>query len=67
MSEKKSLMPIPKVLGGGVGGAATIVLVWILGHFAHLELPDAVSTALGVLVSVGLAYVIPGAKDNRDW
>jgi hypothetical protein len=50
------LTPTRKVAAGGVGGAATIVLVWLAGMFG-LEMPPEVAAALTVLLGTGAAYL----------
>ncbi|GAB3670225.1 hypothetical protein [Saccharopolyspora tripterygii] len=50
--------PQPKVAAGGVGGMAAIVVVWILSSVG-LEMPEAVATAIGALITAGVAYLMP--------
>jgi len=61
---KTSWVPIPKVTGGAISGAVTTIVLWLLDAFAHFELPVPVTAAIGVLVTVGVAYVIPS---EREW
>ena len=53
-----SWKPIPKVIGGTVAGAATVILLWLLG-LAHVQVPDAVGAAIGVVLTSITAYLIP--------
>lgn len=62
--DKASLRPTAKVGGGAVAGAATTIVLWVLEAYAHVQLPVPVASAIGVLVALGVAYMIP---DNRDW
>lgn len=55
-------VPTAKVAGGAVGGAVTTIVLWLLETYAHLQLPVPVSAAVGVLVTLGVAYLIPGAQ-----
>jgi hypothetical protein len=55
-----SWAPVAKVKGGGVAGAASVVVLYVLEEFAHLQLPGLVQAAIGVLVTAGVAYVVPG-------
>lgn len=55
-----SLKPTPKVAAGGAAGAASILLVWILGQ-SGLDVPAEVAAALTVLIGTGAAYM---KRDN---
>lgn len=55
-----SWAPVAKVKGGGVAGAASVVVLYALEEFAHLQLPGLVQAAIGVLVTAGVAYLVPG-------
>lgn len=61
-----SWVPVAKVKGGGVAGASTVVVLWALEQFAHLQLPGVVQAAVGVLVTAGFAYLVPGADTAED-
>lgn len=54
MSESRT--PQRKVAAGGAAGAASIVLVWILGQ-AGISVPPEVASALTVLLGTGAAYL----------
>ena len=51
-----SLKPEPKVVAGGTAGAATIILIYIVGLFG-IEMPAEVGSAITVLISFVAAYV----------
>lgn len=50
-------------VGGGVGGAASVVLVWCLQTFAQVPVPTEVGMAFGTLIMTALAVFIPTAKE----
>lgn len=54
--------PTLKVGGGGIGGAASIIVLWLLDSYTPLDVPDAAAAAIGVLVTFGVAYLLPGAN-----
>lgn len=54
-------MPKRKVMAGAAAGAATVVLAWLLKDFAHLDMPAEVSSALTVLFSFVVSYLVPEA------
>ncbi len=56
MMTEKSGVPTSKVAAAGVGGAAALVLTYLLGLFG-LDLPAEVASALTTLVAFGAAYV----------
>lgn len=53
MDSKK---PQPKVVAGGVAGAAVVVLVWA-ASMSGLEIPAEVAGALIVLISFAAGYL----------
>jgi hypothetical protein len=53
-----SLAPTSKVTAAGVGGAAALIVVWVLSLF-HVDVPTLVSAALTLVASFGAGYVIP--------
>lgn len=61
VSEKKSKRPQQKVAAGAAAGAATVVLVWVLG-MAGVVVPPEVASAITVLIGSGAAYM---KRDNR--
>lgn len=50
------MTPEPKVLAGGVAGALTVVLVWVLGAVG-VDMPPEVASAVTVLIGTGAAYL----------
>lgn len=53
---ENSKTPQPKVVAGGVAGAAVIVLVWAAGQL-NVELPPEVAAALVSVTSFVASYV----------
>lgn len=51
-----SRKPHPKVAAGGAAGAASIVLVYVLGEFG-LAIPAEVASALTVLIGFAGGYL----------
>jgi hypothetical protein len=48
--------PQPKVVAGGIAGAATIILVWVAGILG-VDVPAEVASAFTVLVSFAAGYL----------
>lgn len=57
--------PYDKVAAGGVAGAATIVLVWLLG-LAGVDMPPEVASAATALLGWLAAYWLPERRRFRD-
>lgn len=53
---KESRRPQPKVVAGGVAGATSIVLVYLLGE-AGIVLPNEVAQAMTVLITFIGSYL----------
>lgn len=66
--EKTDLKPQPKVIaatiGGGVGTAVGTIAVWIIEASAHIDIPNEVELAIGVVLTAGLAFVSGYFKKN---
>lgn len=56
MSASTGKLPQPKVVAGGVAGAASIVLVYALSE-AGITVPNEVAQALTVLISFAASYM----------
>jgi putative flippase GtrA len=52
-----SIAPTTKVTAGGVAGALTVLVVWILG-LLHVPVPPEVASALTVVISFVASYLI---------
>lgn len=48
-----------KAVAAGAAGAATIILVWVLGQFAHVSVPPEVASAFTTLIASGATYLTP--------
>lgn len=55
-----SRKPHPKVAAGGIAGAASILIVFVLGQVG-VDVPAEVASAITVLISGVAAYVKQGA------
>lgn len=42
---------------GGLGGAITVILVWLLNSFAGIEVPNEVAQAFSVIITVALTLM----------
>ena len=64
-----SVTPTTKVAAGGVAGAITVLLVWILGMF-NVAVPPEVSSAFTVIISFAASYFVrervPVAANNPN-
>lgn len=60
---KSSLAPHPKVIVGTLAGAATAILVWVLNTYAKANIPGEIGSAITVVISSVLAYIIPGGAE----
>lgn len=52
-----SIAPTTKVTAGGVAGALTVLVVWVLG-LLHVPVPPEVASALTVVISFVASYLI---------
>lgn len=63
-----SMAPSTKVAAGGVAGALTVLVVWILG-LLHVPVPPEVVSALTVIISFIASYFVrqrvPAAAANN--
>lgn len=62
MSTPTEWKPSPKVVGGGVGGAVTTIVLWLLDELTPLSLPTVVAAAISLLVTTGIAYLVPSGN-----
>jgi hypothetical protein len=66
-TNQPSMAPTTKVAAGGVAGALTVLVVWILG-LLHVTVPPEVASALTVVISFATSYIVrervPVAADN---
>jgi putative flippase GtrA len=51
-----------KVQAGGLGGAVTVVIVWLLGAIANVDVPAEVASAFTVIISTGIGYAVREPK-----
>lgn len=50
-------VPTRKVTAGAIGGAASIIVVWMIGVLG-LEVPAEVASAFTTVISFGLGYMV---------
>lgn len=58
--QTESAVPVRKVTAGGVGAAATTIIIWIISLFG-VQVPLIVAGALITIISFGVAYLVPAA------
>ncbi|MDX8050395.1 hypothetical protein SK571_13470 [Lentzea sp. BCCO 10_0798] len=61
-----SRVPVRKVGAGGAAGAAATVVLWVLTDLVHLQVPAGVAAAISVLVTAGVAYLVPGKASTGE-
>lgn len=52
-----NVTPQPKVIAGGIAGAVTIVLLWVLGTYAGVQVPQEVAAAMTTLFGFAASYL----------
>jgi hypothetical protein len=55
-NRRYQVTPQPKVVAGGIAGAATIILVWVAGMLG-VDVPAEVASAFTVLVSFAASFL----------
>ncbi len=59
-----SALPVRKVSAGGLAGALTAIIVWILSAAFKIDIPPAIASAITVVIGFIVAYLVPpGAND----
>lgn len=51
-----TLAPTNKVLAGGIAGACSVILIYVLGEFG-IEMPPEVASAITFLLATGAGYM----------
>lgn len=62
MARTTTNYPTQKVTAVGVTGAISIVLVWALHQFAHLDMPAEVASAVTTILAFLAGYLTPPAN-----
>lgn len=62
----KSSMPIRKVMVGGLAGALSILITWIVSTFIipGVEIPDGISQSFTVIMTFIVSYFVPSAASE---
>ena len=60
----RTAAPVRKVASGTLAGAITTVVVYAFDTISGRDLPDAVVAALVVIVSFGVAYLVPASESD---
>lgn len=53
-----------KVNAGALAGAMTIILAWLLRELAAVEMPAEVSSAVTVIATFVVGYMVPNAPSE---
>lgn len=59
-----SAFPVRKVAAGGVAGAITAIIVWILSAAFKINIPPEIASAITVVLSFAAGYLIPPAAND---
>jgi hypothetical protein len=59
-----SAFPVRKVAAGGVAGALTTIIVWILSVAFKIDIPPEIAAAITVVLSFAAGYFIPPAAND---
>jgi|GEM_PF-6747683 len=59
-----SAFPVRKVAAGGVAGAVTAIIVWILSAAFKIDIPPEIASAITVILSFAAGYLIPPAAND---
>jgi hypothetical protein len=59
-----SAFPVRKVAAGGVAGAITVIIVWILAAAFKVTIPPEIASAITVVLSFAAGYLIPPAAND---
>jgi len=61
----QSAIPARKVLVGGLAGAITAILVWVL-RVAHVtEVPGEISAAISTVLTFIVSYLVPPSPNDQ--
>lgn len=60
------MAPKAKVVAGALGGAISVILIWVLKAYGNVELPPDVAAAFTLVVSTVVAYLIPEAVEEVE-
>lgn len=52
------MTPSRKVGAGALAGGLSIILVWAVKQFAHLEIPAETASAITVVITFGTSYFV---------
>jgi len=58
----EAIKPKPKVAGGVLAGALSVILVWVLSLMG-VEVPGAVGAALATVIGFLVAWFVPEVSD----
>jgi hypothetical protein len=64
MATTGSLAPTRKVGSGAIGGALSVIGLWVFDSMTAVEMPSAVAAAVTLLVTFGVSYLVPPGADE---
>jgi putative flippase GtrA len=59
-----SAAPVRKVAAGGIGGAISVIAIALLQHFANTQIDPTLASAITIVVSFLVAYIVPPAASD---
>lgn len=54
-----------KVWSGGLAGAFTIIVVWVLHSFAGLKIPAEISSAITTVFTIVISWAVPPSAQDK--
>ena len=62
--QSPSAAPTRKVTAGGLAGALTVILIWVLSAGFKVNIPPEVASAITVVFSFIVSYFVPPAASD---
>lgn len=57
-----NLLPTPKASSAGLGGALSVIVIWVLSSIYQIEIPPEIASAITTVVAFGAAYIAPRSQ-----
>lgn len=48
-----------KAIASGLAGAVTVVILWVITTFGHVQVPAEVGAAIATIIGTALVYFVP--------
>lgn len=65
MAKMQSLKPARKVWVGGLVGAITTIVVWVIEQIGGITVPGAIAVAISTLLTAIVSYIVPPSPDDQ--